>query len=162
MLLGVEAVADGTAESIIEGLDYTPTKIRKVGQELGIPNVDKVGWALIRFSMSDVAATQRAFNRLLQDKIDDATSTESNTEDAQCLFAVFCGMHLGVNLRAAAVNGMAEHLGSTTDERHTAVDKCVHELCKLLGHLSNCPEYGRGVQGYPEFLQGLLDQSRRQ
>ncbi len=157
VVLGVEAVAEGSAESIIEGLEYTFLKIKEVGQELGIPNVDKIGWTLIWSSMSDGAATQHAFNRLLQDKINETTGTisSSNTGEAHSLLAAFCGMHLGVNLRAAAVKGMSEQLVTPGDERHTAVDTCVHEFCKLLGHLSNCPEYGRGVCGYPEYLKEL-------
>ena len=37
------------------------------------------------------------------------------------------------------------------------VDLVVHSTCKLLGHLGTQPEYGRGVQAFPEHLQALLE-----
>lgn len=37
------------------------------------------------------------------------------------------------------------------------VDLVVHSMCKLLGHLGSNPEYGRGIQAFPEHLQALLE-----
>ena len=37
-----------------------------------------------------------------------------------------------------------------------AIDTIVHSVWKLLGHLGSHPEYGKGVQGFPEYLKELL------
>lgn len=35
----------------------------------------------------------------------------------------------------------------------------MHSACKLLGHLGSHPEYGRGVQAFPEHLKALLEKA---
>ncbi len=40
------------------------------------------------------------------------------------------------------------------------VDLVVHSTCKLLGHLGSHPEYGRGVQAFPEHLKAVLEKAR--
>ena len=115
--------------------------------------------------MSDQAATQKAFNRMVQEKIDEERevrgeeneeihASESNKE----LLVTFCGMHVGVNLRAAEVKGLNKHLKENCLST-TGVDLIVHSCCKLLGHLGVNPEYGRGVVGFPEFLQALEEEA---
>jgi len=39
------------------------------------------------------------------------------------------------------------------------VDLIVHSICKLLGHLGSQPEYGRGVQGFPEHMKALVEKA---
>ena len=67
---GVEPVADGSAKSLIAQLDKTFVAIRRVGEDLHLPNYRKIGWQLVGTVMSDQAATQKAFNRMVQVKID--------------------------------------------------------------------------------------------
>ncbi len=45
------------------------------------------------------------------------------------------------------------------DADGVGVDLVVHSTCKLLGHLGSHPEYGRGVQAFPEHLQALLEKA---
>ena len=60
-------------------------------------------------------------------------------------------MHLGVNLRDAHVKALS---GSPP-----SVDSMVHSAWKLLGHLGTNPEYGRGVQAFPEYIKALLEEA---
>ena len=53
-------------------------------------------------------------------------------------------------------------MGEVLKERENGsvgVDLIVHSTCKLLGHLGSNPEYGRGVQGFPEHIQTLIDKA---
>ena len=70
--------------------------------------------------------------------------------DAEVL-KLFCGMHLGVNLWDAQVKALS---GSPP-----SVDSIVHSACKLLGHLATNPEYGRGVQAFPEYIKAFLEEA---
>ena len=54
------------------------------------------------------------------------------------------------------VKGFSEVLrGRSADS--AGVDLIVHSICKLLGNLGAHPEYGRGVQAFPEYLQAFLE-----
>ena len=110
-------------------------------------------------SMSDGASTQKLFNKLVQEKIEaeqkDSVHATIPTNDTKNLLQLFCGMHLGVNLRAAQVKATSELLSG----RSVGVDSVVHATCKLLGHLGTNPEYGRGVQAFPEYVQSLMEEA---
>ena len=71
--------------------------------------------------------------------------------DAAKVSKLFCGMHLGVNLRDAQVKALS---GSPP-----SVDSIVHSACKLLGHLEANPEYGGGGQAFPEYIKALLEEA---
>ena len=40
-----------------------------------------------------------------------------------------------------------------------SVDSIVHSAWKLLEHLGTNPEYGRGVQAFPEYIKALLEEA---
>ena len=82
--------------------------------------------------------------------------TSTGSEEDKLLLDAFCGMHLGVNLRAAQIKSINDHQKSDI-----GIDTIVHSTCKLLGHLGSHPEYGKGVVAFPEFLQGLLNEAYR-
>ena len=82
----------------------------------------------------------------------DTAEGVATERDAEVL-KLFCGMHLGVNLRDAQVKALS---GSPP-----SVDSIVHSACKLLGHLGTNPEYGRGVQAFPEYIpKGITREGR--
>ena len=158
LVLGIKKIVDGTAKSAIDELEKVLSKIREVATELELPNASHVGWRMFKSAMSDSASTQKCFNKLLQQKIDE--ENESNSDDSEDgnttvpILQLFCGMHLGVNLREAQVRGVKENVANDS----IGIDKIVHTMCKLLGHLGSHPEYGMGVRAFPEFLQTLMEE----
>ena len=138
IVLGVKDVVDGSAKAAVDELGRVLQQIKEVGLQLNLPGADKIGWALIQSSMSDGASTQKLFNKLVQEKIEaeqkDSVHATIPTNDTKNLLQLFCGMHLGVNLRAAQVNDLLSG-------RSVGVDSVVHATCKLLGHLGTNPEY---------------------
>ena len=160
VVLGVKDVVDGSAKAAIKELGRVLDHIRDVGLQLNLPGADRIGWALIETSMSDQASTQKAFNNLLQQNIDSERKegsracTNANSEQKKVL-QLFCGMHLGVNLRTAQVKSVSQHFVGKT----VGVDSVVHAICKLLGHLGSNPEYGKGVQAFPEYIKSIIDQA---
>ena len=106
--------------------------------------------------MSDGASTQKLFNKLVQEKIEaeqkDSVHATIPTNDTKNLLQLFCGMHLGVNLRAKATSELLSG-------RSVGADSVVHATCKLLCHLGTNPEYGRGVQAFPEYVQCLMEEA---
>ena len=103
LTLGVEPVADGSAKSLITQLDKTLTTIREVGSEIEVADHNRIGWNLITTIMSDQASSQKAFNRMAREKMEE----ERGGEDSM-LNEVYCGMHVGVNLRAAEIRGLKQ------------------------------------------------------
>ena len=81
----------------------------------------------------------------------DTAEGVATERDAEKVLKLFCGMHLGVNLQDAQVKALS---GSPP-----SVDSIVHSACKLLGHLATNPEYGRGVQAFPEYIKALLEEA---
>lgn len=110
LTLGVTDVSDGSAQAAIESLDWQLKVIRNVGEELGIVGAETIGWRLVNSVMSDQASTQKAFNRLANEKAELEAQQSGSLDpngDGRRILEAFCGMHLGVNLRAAEV-----HIGS--------------------------------------------------
>ncbi len=106
--IGVSQVADGMALTAVEELDRLLKTIREVGQELGISHVDKIGWSLVQSLMSDQASTQKAFNSLVEEKVErdrmaNTIGTDIPTDQGKKVLEAFCGMHLGVNMRTVEV-----------------------------------------------------------
>ena len=159
LVLGIKDVVDGTAKSAIDELEKVLIKIREVATELKLPNASHIGWRMFKSAMSDSASTQKCFNKLLQQKIDEENdSSNDDSEEGNTtmpILQLFCGMHLGVNLREAQVSGVKENVPSDS----IGIDKIVHTMCKLLRHLGSHPEYGMGVRAFPEFLQTLIEEA---
>ena len=168
IVLGVQEVSDGTAETMLNELDKQLSKLRETATELNIPNANAINWTLIVSSTSDGASTQTKFNKLLSElrKRDEDQFGPANSEIDE-LIANKCGMHLGVNLRKAQISGIHEHertLNATTDDEYalqqldisdqatasskreySPLDSFVHAFCKLLGQVGT-PEYGQGIK----------------
>ena len=67
MAISVNQLPDGSADSVIEDVSRELCKLRKMAQSLGLPNADAINWSLIQSSTSDSAATQKRFNKLMED-----------------------------------------------------------------------------------------------
>ena len=105
--IGVTEVVDGKSLTAVEEVERLLASIREVGKELGISGVEKVGWSLINSLMSDQASTQKAFNTLVNERAGkerNATLNPCDHYEGREVLEMFCGMHLGVNLRTAQVS----------------------------------------------------------
>ena len=106
--IGVTEVADGASLTAVEELERLLKSIREVGEELGIRDVQKVGWSLVHSLMSDQASTQKAFNSLVKERRERERSNNSDshdpTDEGRKILETFCGMHLGVNMCTAEVS----------------------------------------------------------
>ena len=145
IVLSVNEVHDGTAETIIQDLEKELEKLRFAAVQLNLPNADGINWTLFTSSTSDSAATQKKFNRLLQErKDDDEARYGANSGQGLEIIENFCAMHLGVNLRKAFL--------SVEELIDSPVDAFVYEFAKLFG-TQGVKEYGVGVLQFPDFLE---------
>ena len=133
IVLSVSEIPDGKADSVIDDIGVQLQKLRNIAKELGIPNYDMFNWTMIHSSSSDSASTQKRLNHLLQEKKDEELHpvAESDLD----IVKIFCGMHLGVNLRKAFMHSTTDM--SVDHHDNTIVDTFVYEFCKLFG------SYGR-------------------
>ena len=67
----------------------------------------------------------------------------ATTETTETIDVIFCSMHLGVNLRKAFLNGLADN-NDDSGRRYHRVNTLVHEFCKLF-EKSGVPEYCLGL-----------------
>ena len=145
IVLSVNEVHDGTAETIIQDLGKELEKSRIAAQQLNLPNADSINWTLFTSSTSDSAATQKRFNRLLQERKDeDEAHYGPNSGQGLEIIENFCAMHLGVNLRKAFL--------SVEELVDSPVDAFVYEFAKLFG-THGVKEYGVGILQFPDFLE---------
>ena len=68
MVLPVNNVTDGSANSMVEDISRELKKLRETAHALKLPNGSKINWTLIVSSSSDSASTQKRFNKLLMNK----------------------------------------------------------------------------------------------
>ena len=66
VVVSVNEQSDGTADSIVNDVSRELEKLRETAQALGIPNSNSINWTLISSSTSDSAATQKRFNKLIE------------------------------------------------------------------------------------------------
>ena len=159
MVLSVNEVPDGSADSMIDDISRELQKLRDTALALGLPNADKINWTLIASSSSDSASTQKRFNKLLEEeRAKDAQRFGEVCPEVLELVENFCSMHLGVNLRKAFLDGIRclTHTATESCRERYAVDTVIHEFCKLLGK-HGVPEYGLGVLAFPDFVQQSTD-----
>ena len=69
LVLSVNEVSDGSADSMIHDISRELEMLRNVAHALNMPNADKLNWTLIISSSSDSASTQKRFNKLLEQEI---------------------------------------------------------------------------------------------
>lgn len=163
MVVSVNEVPDGRADSIIDDISKELERLREIAHVLNLPEADKINWTLIVSSTSDSAATQKRFNKLLHDKREeDEKRFGPVSQNATDLIENFCYMHLGVNLRKAFLKGAKSFTNSDSNDTETReqhqVDTLVHEFCKLFGK-HGVPEYGCGTLAFPDFLELKMPES---
>lgn len=152
MVMSVNEVPDGSADTLIADLSQELEKLRETAHTLGLPNADKINFTLIQSSSSDSASTQKRFNKLLEEKREEDLE-KFGPGGAECIDLVqnFCCMHLGVNLRKAFCDAFKADSNDTNRQDNPRADVLVHEFCKLLGQ-HGVPEYGLGSLVFPDFL----------
>ena len=163
LVISVNELPDGSADSIIADMSREIEKMRDIAQMLKIPNADKINWTLVSAATSDSASTQKKFNHLLQEKReeDEQRFGPANGE-AVDVIKNFCAMHLGVNLRKAFLDGLkaieltSRGPQSNEHREHHQTDTLVYEFCKLFGR-HGVPEYGCGASGFLDYLNLMLD-----
>lgn len=135
MVISVNELPDGTAESAIDDVSRELQKLRKVAHAIGMPNPDSINWTLIVASTSDSAASQKRFNKLVEEcREKDEVEFGPATVETVDLIESFCSMHLGVNLRKAFLSGIVPvEDDSPSSREHHPVDTFVHEFCKVFG-----------------------------
>ena len=163
MVISVNELPDGSAESIIADMSREIEKMRDIAHMLKIPNADKVNWTLVSSATSDSASTQKKFNHLLQEKREeDERRFGLASGNAMDVIENFCAMHLGVNLRKAFLDGLKTVEFSSRDQQtnerreYHQTDTLVHEFCKLFGR-HGVPEYGCGASGFLDYLNLMVD-----
>ena len=153
MVIGVNEVPDGRAVSAVNEISREFEKLRRIAEMLGLPNATSINWTLVKSSSSDSAASQKYFNKLVEEKRQEDEvkfGPAVCTQDTLDLVKTFCSLHLGVNLRKAFLSGTTE---TEQDEQHHVhmVDTFVYEFCKLFGK-TGVPEYACGSLAFPDFL----------
>ena len=159
IVISVNEVPDGSADTMIADLSQELQKLREVAHALRLPNADKINWTLVQSSTSDSASTQRKFNKILEEKREeDQEKFGPACQEGIELVQNFCCMHLGINLRKAFFDGIKTDSNDTMRQDspqrqdNPQADVFVHEFCKLLGR-HGVPEYGLGTLVFPDFLQ---------
>ncbi len=150
-VISVNEVPDGSSDSMIADISRELQKLRDVAHALQLPNAKKINWTLMRSSTSDSASTQKKFNKLVEEKIEEDFARfgpSSDCPDLKELVENFCCMHLAVNLRKAFFD--TEKLSS---DKSASSDVLVHEFCKLLSHNGTkhgITEYCHGASAFPD------------
>ena len=107
MVLSVNEVPDGSADSMFEDISQELQKLRDTAHALRLPNADKINWTLTASSSSDSASTQKRFNKLLeQERGKDEEKFGDVCPEGFELVEIVCSMHLGVKLRKAFLDGI--------------------------------------------------------
>lgn len=152
-VFSLNEVPDGTADSAIEDIATELSKLRDIARALNLSNPEKINWTLFSSSTSDSAATQKRFNRLLQQRRDeDLEKYGSPAAEATELVENLCAMHLGSNLRKAFWEGVKDQSKKedTEGRDYAPVDTFIHEFCKLFG-THGVKEYGCGQASKTSF-----------
>ena len=145
VVLSVTEIPDGKAQSVMCDIDNQFQKLRKIAQQLEIPNYEMLNWTMLCASSSDSASTQKRLNKLIQERKEDEKLYAIAGEESIDIIRNFCAMHLAINLRKAFLKQVINE--GATD---SAVDNFVYEFCKLFG-THGSPEYAIGMQ-FHDFL----------
>ena len=68
LVLGVNELADGKANTAVEDISREFEKLRLVAEMLDLPNAQSINWTLVQSSTSDSAATQKHMNKIIQER----------------------------------------------------------------------------------------------
>ena len=65
MVVSVNELPDGTADSVIKDVSQELEKLRETARALKMSNPDSINWSVLVSSTSDSASTQKRFNKLM-------------------------------------------------------------------------------------------------
>ena len=157
MVLSVNTVADGAAETAMEDVSKELEKLRNMATALKLTHANSINWTIFSSMTSDSASTQKRCTKLMKDYQDfDKKKFGQAGPEALDIVENFCAMHLGCNLRKAFLDG-TKLVSSGTREYHS-VDVFVHEFCKLFGRYG-VPEYAYGATKFLDFLNIMSEDS---
>ena len=151
MVLCLDEVPDGSANSMVELVETELEKLRNIAYDLRLESPERINWTLFNSMTSDSASTQKRFNRLVEEcRKKDETNLGIATSEAVELVENLCAMHL---LRKAFLEGTKDHntLELHVHREYDQTDTLIHEFCKLFGR-HGTPEYGCGGLAFPDFL----------
>ena len=151
MVLSVNTLPDGSAETAIDNVAKELEKLRKMATALKLPHANSINWTIFSSMTSDSTSAQKRCTKLMR-KYQDLDRKKFGQAEPEAIDIVekFCAMHLGCNLRKAFLDGTNNLSSGGTREYHS-VDVFVHEFCKLFGHYG-VPEYAYGATKFPDFL----------
>jgi hypothetical protein len=156
VVLSINEVADGSAECAIQDIEKELDKLRNIAMQLKLPFANSINFTIFASSTSISASTQKKFNRLLKEKIEQDTVKFGHNEEIGINFIRnFCATHLGVNLRKAffqTARILPCNSGIRNSHQNTDVDTFVHEFAKEFG-AHGTPEYCVGNVKFPDFIQ---------
>ena len=151
LVLSINEISDGSAETIIEDIGKELDKLRETARQLNLPNADSINWTLFSSSSADSASTQKKLNRLLQERRNNDEEEYGPFEDSGIeIIQNFCAMHLGVNLRKAFIHAVSP-VDAESSHQYAVVDSFIHAFAKEFG-VNGTPEYGAGGIKFPDFL----------
>ena len=154
MVLCLNEVPDGSADSMVELVETELEKLRNIAYDLKLESPEKINWTLLNSMTSDSASAQKRFNRLVEErrKKGQINLGIANSEAVE-LVENLCAMHLDSNLRKAFLMGTKDHstLELHAHREYDLTDTLIHEFCKLFGRYGT-PEYGCGGLAFPDFL----------
>ena len=160
VVVSVNELSDGTAISTIDDVSKELEKLREIALTLGMPNASSINWTLVASSTADSAATQKKFNKLVEERRNEDEQKFGPTKsEGFDLVTNFCTMHLGINLRKAFLCGaknFEDNDSANGPREYHPTDTLVYKFCKLFGQRGT-PEYGCGGQTFPDFLQIMLN-----
>ena len=114
MVLGVHDVYDGSADAAFSDLENEMDQLHTTASALGFDSQD-ITLKNVVSSTSDGAATQGKFNKLLKQQKTD--------EGAANIVENKCGMHMGVNLRVAQIDGITSYNKDSVDDSESELTR---------------------------------------
>ena len=162
IVISVNEVPDGTAESIVNDINSELEKLRNAAKDLGLPNHMSINWNMFASATSDSASTQAKFNKLIEMHREEDEKKFGQSAGGMELITNFCAMHLGANLRKSFISGIhklseTEKDNADREREHNQTDNFIHEFTKLFGQ-QGVPEYCLGILQLRDYIQLQLEQ----
>ena len=158
MVLSVNVLSDGTAETAIQDVSKELEKLRKIATALNLTYANSINWTIFSSMTSDSASAQKRCTKLMREYQDsDREKFGQAGPEAIDVVENFCAMHLGCNLRKAFISETNVVCTGEFREYHS-VDVFVHEFCKLFGRYG-VPEYAYGATKFLDFLNIMSEET---
>ena len=128
MVLSLNEVPDGSADSMIKDITNELAKLRDIACALKLEKPERINWTLFSSSTSDSASSQKRFNRLVEKcRVEDEERFGPASSEALELVENLCAMHLGSNLRKAFIAGAKATSLPKSDEAQVSTHHREHD-----------------------------------